>query len=84
MGLSRRRFTKEFKMSAVQRLEIGASLTEVARALEVNPSVLHRWRREFHQGPAMPFRDRASGAGKRSGWPSWSAGLVSRRWRSIS
>ena len=23
---------------------------EVARALEVNPNVLHRWRREFRQG----------------------------------
>jgi len=46
MGLSRRMFTKEFKLAAVQRLERGSSLGEVARALEVNPNVLHRWRRE--------------------------------------
>jgi transposase-like protein len=46
MGLSRRQFTKEFKLAAIQRLEMGASLAEVARAFEVNPSVLHRWRRE--------------------------------------
>ena len=51
MGLSRRQFTKEFKLAAIQRLELGASLAEVARAFEVNPSVLHRWRREFRQGP---------------------------------
>jgi transposase-like protein len=44
-------FTKEFKLAAVQRLERGASLGEVARALEVNPNVLHRWRREFRTGP---------------------------------
>ena len=37
MGLSRRMFTKEFKLAAVQRLEQGVSLSEVARALEVNP-----------------------------------------------
>ena len=55
MGLSRRQFTKEFKMAAVQRLEMGASLAEVARAFEVNPNVLHRWRREFRQGPGNAF-----------------------------
>jgi transposase-like protein len=44
MGLSRRMFTKEFKLAAVQRLDRGSSISEVARALEVNPNVLHRWR----------------------------------------
>jgi hypothetical protein len=37
MGLSRRQFTKEFKLAAVRRLEAGVSLAEVARGLEVNP-----------------------------------------------
>jgi len=45
MGLSRRQFTKEFKLAALQRLEMGASVAQVARAFEVNPNVLHRWRR---------------------------------------
>ena len=61
MGLSRRAFTREFKLAALQRLEMGASVAEVARAFEVNPNVLHRWRREFRQGPGNAF----SGAGKR-------------------
>jgi len=55
MGLSRRRFTRESKLAAVQRLEQGVSIAEVARALEVNPNVLHRWRREFRQGPGNAF-----------------------------
>ena len=42
MRMSRRQFTKEFKEAAVRRLELGASLVEVARACEVNPNVLHR------------------------------------------
>ena len=50
MGLSRRLFTKEFKLAAVQRLEQGVSIGEAARALEVNPNVLHRWRREIPPG----------------------------------
>src|ERR1019366_1440120 len=55
MGLSRRMFTKEFKLAAVQRLERGSAIGEVARALEVNPNVLHRWRREIRQGPGNVF-----------------------------
>ena len=55
MGLSRRQFTKEFKLAAVRRLEQGVSIGEAARALEVNPNVLHRWRREFRQGPGNVF-----------------------------
>jgi len=75
MGLSRRMFTKEFKLAAVQRLEQGVSLGEVARALEVNPSVLHRWRREFRQGPGNAF----PGNGQRR----WSEGRVAELERKI-
>jgi transposase InsO family protein len=51
MGLSRRQFTKEFKLAAVRRLEAGLSITEVRGGLEINPNVLRRWRRQFRQGP---------------------------------
>src|SRR2546429_8251237 len=61
MGLSRRTFTREVKLAAVQRLETGSSIAEVARAFEVNPNVLHRWRKEFRQGPGNAF----PGAGTR-------------------
>jgi transposase len=61
MGLSRRQFTREFKLAAIRRLEMGSSIAEVARAFEVNPNVLHRWRREFREGPGNAF----SGTGKR-------------------
>src|SRR4030095_7956970 len=68
MGLSRRQFTKEFKLAAVRRLEQGVSIAEVARALEVNPNVLHRWRREFRHGPGNAF----PGNGKQR----WSDGRI--------
>ena len=55
MGLSRRQFTKEFKLAAVRRLEQGVSMAEVARGMEVSPNVLHRWRKEFRQGPGNAF-----------------------------
>ena len=40
-GLSRRTFPREFKLSAIQRLEMEASVAELARAFEGNPNVLH-------------------------------------------
>jgi putative transposase len=80
MGMSRRQFTQEFKLAAVRRLEQGVSIGEVARGLEVKPNVLHRWRREFRQGPGNAFSrqweatlvrrpDRGTGAQDRSASP---------------
>ena len=75
MGISRRLFTKEFKLAAVRRLEQGVSITEAARALEVNPNVLHRWRREFRQGTGNAF----PGNGKQR----WSEGRIAELERKI-
>ena len=56
MRLSRRTYTKEFKEAAVRRVELGASIGEVARACEVNPNVLHRWRRELRDHGVTAFQ----------------------------
>ena len=75
MGLSRRTFTKEFKLAAVRRLEAGVSMAEVSRGLEVSPSVLQRWRHEFRQAPGNAF----PGNGQRR----WSEGRVAELERKI-
>jgi transposase len=75
MALSRRTFTRELKMAAIQRLETGASIAEVARGFEVNPNLLHRWRQEFRQGPGNAF----SGLGK----PRWEQTQVAQLERKI-
>ncbi len=75
MGLLRRQFTKEFKLTAVRRMGQGVSVAEAARALEVSPNVLHRWRREFRQGPGNVF----PGNGKQR----WSEGRIAELERKI-
>jgi len=75
MGLSRRKFTREFKLEAVRRLEAGISLAEVARGVEVSPNVLQRWRREFRQAPGNAF----PGHGQRR----WSEGKIAELERKI-
>ena len=75
MGLSRRKFTREFKLEAVRRLEAGISLAEVARGVEVSPNVLQRWLREFQQAPGNAF----PGHGQRR----WSEGKIAELERKI-
>ncbi len=48
---------------------------EVARALEVNPNVLHRWRREIREGPGNVF----PGHGKQR----WAEGRIAELERKI-
>ena len=58
---TRRKFTKEFKLTAIRRLQSGQSAAEVARALEVHPSELQRWRRELDDHGERAF----SGVGQK-------------------
>ena len=53
---ARRKFTKEFKQTAVNRLNSGQSIAEVARALEVNASDLCRWRNELREHGDRAFQ----------------------------
>ena len=55
MADTRRKFTREFKVAAVRRLQAGFSVGRVARELEVNPNQLHAWRREFAARPNTAF-----------------------------
>jgi len=58
---SRRKFSREFKQTAIRQLAAGKSAAEVARALEVHPSDLYRWRRELAEQGAEAF----AGAGRK-------------------
>ena len=44
----RRRYTKEFKLEAVQLVQTrDCSASEVARSLGISPNILNRWVREY-------------------------------------
>ena len=76
MGLSRRQFTKEFKLAAVRRLENGVSIAEVARGLEVNANVpCTAGGVSCAQGPGNAF----PGKGQRRWSEGKIAGVVERK-----
>ena len=55
MVVARRKFTRELKIRAVRELEGGKTVAEVARGMEVHPSLLQRWRWEWRKGPPQAF-----------------------------
>ena len=80
MGLTRRKFTRELKMAAIQQLDAGSSAAEVARAFEINANLLHRWRKEFQHWPRQRLpRSRKATLGGDSRRPTGTQGWAANR-----
>lgn len=56
MKEERRRFTKEFKLNAVELSYSRDNIVELAKELKLRPELLYRWRSEFasYQGKSFP------------------------------
>ena len=53
---SRRKYTKEFKLEAIQLTESrGGNASYVARNLGIKPNMLHRWIREYNSDNQHSF-----------------------------
>ena len=68
----RRKFSKEFKLTVLRRIAAGESVNEVARALEMDPRDVRRWRRELSTHGERAF----SGQGQKRPPPSREAELA--------
>lgn len=55
MALTRRKFTREFKLAAIKLVATGKSFARVARELELHENVLRRWKRELEEHPSHAF-----------------------------
>ena len=73
MGLSRRRFTEEFRLAAVRRLQRGVPLPAAAQAWEASSGVLQRERLRFRRRRTTPSPATARRAGARAASPRLSA-----------
>lgn len=61
MGLTQRRFTREFKLEALRQLAGGKSCARLARELELHENVLRRWQREYEKEPGRAFPGKGQG-----------------------
>ena len=55
MKATRKRYPKAFKLEAVRQLAAGTRLTDVARALGVNATVIRRWQAQVAIDPETAF-----------------------------
>ena len=61
MGLTQRRFTREYKLEALRQLAGGKSFARLARELELHENVLRRWQREYEKEPGRAFPGNGQG-----------------------
>lgn len=62
MGLTQRKFTREFKLAALKQLAAGKSFAHLARELELHENVLRRWQREYEKEPLRAFPGKGQGS----------------------
>ena len=56
MGKTRRKFSRESKISLLRDLEAGTSVAEITRRDEIHPSLLASWKKEFSENPEQAFK----------------------------
>jgi len=61
VGLAQRKFTREFKLTALRQLAAGKSFAQLARELELHENVLRRWQREYYEQPSRAFMGKGQG-----------------------
>jgi len=52
---TRKKFTREFKISILREIENGKSAAQVCRENGVHPSMLSKWKREYKENPGTAF-----------------------------
>ncbi len=55
MGKTRRKYTKEFKLSVIRELEAGVAVSELARKHNIHPALPQRWKKEYYEDPTNSF-----------------------------
>ena len=53
--MKRQKYSKEFKIKAVELSNVRGNVQEVSRELGVNTAFIYRWRREFNSNPDLAF-----------------------------
>src|SRR3990170_765252 len=53
--ITRRRHTREFKISIIRELENGKNLAQLSRENNLHPTMISRWRLEYRKNPESAF-----------------------------
>ena len=53
--MNRRKYSKEFKIKAVELSDVRGNTKEIAMKLDISVDLIYRWRRELQQRPDLAF-----------------------------
>ena len=56
MPVSRRRFSKEFKIKVVHAYLAGGSIGEITRQFDIHANLIYKWTQEYQNNPEGAFR----------------------------
>lgn len=60
MPVSRRRFSKEFKLKVVHAYLSGGSIGEITRQFDIHANLIYKWAQEYQNNPEGAFRGTVS------------------------
>ncbi len=52
---TRKKFTKEFKISVLRELENNKTAAQLCREHEIHPTMLSKWKKEYKENPGTAF-----------------------------
>jgi len=55
MSISRRKFTREFKLQILNEIAAGKSIAQAAREHNINGAMIHKWRHQYEKNPKGAF-----------------------------
>jgi transposase len=60
MSVTRKRFTREFKLQVIRAYESGTTVSELTRQFDIHPNLVYKWSQEYHNNPTGSFHGTAS------------------------
>ena len=56
MKRTRRKFSREFKLSVLRELENDKSTAQICRENDIHPVLLSKWKKEYNENPEAAFK----------------------------
>lgn len=60
MSVTRKRFTREFKLQVIRAFESGTTVSELTRQFDIHPNLVYKWSQEYRNNPSGAFHGTAS------------------------
>ena len=60
MSVTRKRFTKEFKLKVIHAYTSGVSVAELTRQYDIHANLVYKWSQEYRNNPQSAFHGTAS------------------------